>query len=164
MCIDESIVNLWWHYEEIAMHFNELIMQYRLQLMGGAGAIGAISSYFIGSHVQKPERRHTIRAYVATVMIMLLIAASLLDLLYYNELLQGAVDALKKFEMEHPEIYMSTLIEHRFKDPISGETSRGTEIIYYVYGIIIIPLALFTIWSWYVFAKERLQKNSTNND
>jgi uncharacterized membrane protein YfcA len=148
MEIDQKVIDLWWHYEEIAMHFNQLIIQYRLQLMGGAGAIGALASYFIGSHVQKAERRHVIRAYVATVIFVLLLAAAILDVCYYNELLLGAVDALKSFEGQHPEIYMSTRIDSRF-------ANRGISVIFSVYGLILIPLALFTIWSWCVFLQER---------
>ena len=68
----------------------------------GAGAIGALSSYFIGSHVKVLERRHIIRTYVATVVLILLSAAALLDLCYYNELLLGAADALKQFESGIP--------------------------------------------------------------
>ena len=148
MEIDQKVIDLWWHYEEIAMHFNQLIIQYRLQLMGGAGAIGALASYFIGSHVPKSERRHVIRAYVATVIFVLLLAAAILDVFYYNELLLGAVDALKSFEAQHPEIYMSTRIDGRF-------ANRGISVIFTVYGLILVPLAVFTIWSWIVFFQER---------
>ena len=100
----DQAINLWWHYEEIAMHFNQLIIEYRLQLMGGAGAIGALASYFVGSHIQELEQKHAIRAYISLIILVLLFAAMLLDILYYDNLLQGAVDALVKFESEHPEI------------------------------------------------------------
>ena len=71
----------------------------------------------------------------------------LLDVLYYDNLLQGAVDALIQFEKEHPEIYMSTTIEKRFDN-------RGLWIIKLVYSVILVPLALFTIWSWKEYCKE----------
>jgi hypothetical protein len=35
--IPPNVIDLWFHYEQVAMHFNELIMQYRLQLMGARG-------------------------------------------------------------------------------------------------------------------------------
>lgn len=148
MDLNQSVVDLWWRYEQVAMHFNELIIQYRLQLMGGAGLVGTLSSYFIGSHVRNAERRHTIRAYVATVVLILLSAGAALDLFYYNELLLGAVDALKQFESEHPAIYMSTAIDKRF-------SAQGVNTLYLVYGIILVPLAIFTVWSWYALVRER---------
>ena len=149
MGLDNNVINLWWHYEEIAMHFNNLLIQYRLQLMGGAGAVGAIASYFVASHVDNPERRHTIRVYITTGLLILISAAVMLDLCYYNELLIGAVEALLKIEREHPEIYMSTLIAKRFE----GE---GLSTIYVVYILILVPLFILTVWSWIVFVRERL--------
>ena len=43
----EEVIKLWFHYEQIAMHFNDLIIQYRLQLMGGAGAIGTFYFFLV---------------------------------------------------------------------------------------------------------------------
>ncbi len=147
MNIDQTI-ELWFHYEEIAMHFNELIIQYRLQLMGGIGSIGALSGYFIGSKVDSAEMRHKLRAFIATGILLLLLAAWNLDINYYNNLLRGAVDALIQFERDHPEINMSTSIKARF-------TYSATSTIYITYLIIAIPLMIFAIWSWWVLWKER---------
>ncbi len=133
-------IQLWFHYEEIAMHFNQLILQYRLQLMGGAGAIGALSTYLIGSNVTDVAQRNWLRLLVSAGLLVLIVAAATLDLLYYNELLRGAVDALIEYERLHPEINMSTLIEKRV-------TSLGITAIYVVYGIVIIPLSIFVVWS-----------------
>ncbi len=146
MNMDQTI-NLWFHYEEIAMHFNGLIIQYRLQLMGGIGSIGALSGYLIGSKIDSAEMRHKLRAFVATGILILLIAACNLDIYYYNELLRGAVDALIEFEKEHPEIYMSTYIKARFNH-------SATERIYVSYSLIFIPLICFMVWSWWVLWKE----------
>jgi len=155
-------VSLWWHYEQIAMHFNELIIQYRLQLMGGAGAIGTLATYVIGSKVSIPERRHTIRAYVTTVIFVLLTAAAALDVFYYDKLLHGAVDAFLLLEKSHPEIIMSTRIDQEFPN-------HGYDVIYFVYGIILIPLFIFTFWPWIVFISERTRnhadyRNDENTD
>ena len=132
----DQIIELWFHYEEIAMHFNELIIQYRLQLMGGIGSIGALSGYFIGSKVDSAEMRHKLRAFIATGILLLLLAAWNLDINYYNNLLRGAVDALIQFEREHPDINMSTSIKARF-------TNSATNTICITYLIIAIPLMIF---------------------
>jgi hypothetical protein len=144
-------IQLWYHYEQIAMHFNELIIQYRLQLMGGAGAIGALSTYFIGSHVRPARRRHMIRSWISTIILILFSSAAILDIFYYDKLLQGAIDVLLQFELKHPEINMSTHIESTFSD-------RGLWVIYTVYGSIIGLLTIFTIWSWAIFLCERRKK------
>ena len=155
MTIDQTI-ELWFHYEEIAMHFNELIIQYRLQLMGGIGSIGALSGYFIGSKVEEITMRHKLRAFIATGILLLLWAAWNLDINYYNQLLRGAVDALIQLEKEHPEINMSTAIKARF-------TNSATTTICRTYLIVGIPLFLFTIWSWYVLWKESKKQDSPEN-
>ena len=33
--LDPEVIKLWYHYEEVAMHFNGLIMQFRIQVMAG---------------------------------------------------------------------------------------------------------------------------------
>ena len=152
--INPDVVQLWFHYEEIAMHFNELIIQYRLHLMGGIGLIGALSGYLIGNNVESPYMRHKLRALISSGLLVLFIAAAYLDLGYYNELLRGAVDALEKFESEHKEVYLSTYIVNRF-------SGHATVRIYITYAIVLIPFLLFTLWSWYVFIKEWLTSRST---
>ncbi|MCH8976900.1 MAG: hypothetical protein IH836_04665 [Proteobacteria bacterium] len=133
-------IQLWYHYEQIAMHFNELIIQYRLQLMGGAGAIGALASYLIGLKDNNDIHRARVRTAVSWILFVLLCAAAVLDLFYYNQLLQGAVDALLAYEESVPGINMSTMIENNvFK--------RGTWVIYLVYSLILVPLLIFAIWS-----------------
>lgn len=141
MQLTDAEVAIWFHYEEIAMHFNQLIMQYRLQLMGGFGAIGAISSYLVGGKVTDEGRRIWLRCLIATGLLVLVIAAAILDVFYYNLLLQGAVDALIEFESQHPPLNMSTLIERKV-------AHRGLYTIYFVYSAVIGTLAAFTIWSW----------------
>ena len=143
-----QIIDLWFHYEQIAMHFNELIIQYRLQLMAGLGAIGALSGYLIGNKVDDVLMQLRLRAYVSTGLLFLFIAASYLDLFYYNELLRGAVKAILKLEAEHPDIlYLSTYVKDEFRD-------GATHHLYITYGLIAVPLFCFVFWSWYTFAVE----------
>ncbi|MEQ8427620.1 MAG: hypothetical protein RLT87_00730 [Gammaproteobacteria bacterium] len=149
MELDQAI-NLWFHYEEIAMHFNELIIQYRLQLMGGAGAIGAIASYLVGSKVESEIDRHKLRALISTGLLIIFVSAAYLDLFYYNELLRGSVDALIELEAKYPELNMSTSIKARFPN---GATSR----IYITYLLVLIPLIFFTLWSWFTCKPKKIK-------
>lgn len=139
---DQAIL-LWHHYEEVAMHFNELIIQYRIQLMSGAGIIGVASSYFIVKNKSEGHLNYKLIAFISTSSFILLSAAAVLDLGYYNELLRGAVEAIVELEKQHKKfLYMSTCIKDQFGS--SGASIR----IYAAYGIIMIPLLILTIWSW----------------
>ncbi len=132
-------VDLWFHYEEIAMHFNELIIQYRLQLMGGTGAIGAVAAYLILGK-EDVALRNRMLILISCLMLILLCAAAFLDLFYYNKLLDGAVVALLEFEKNHPEINMSTYIHAEVQD-------WAKLAIWLWYGAIIVPLGIFAVWS-----------------
>lgn len=150
----EQAIEVWWHYEEVAMHFNQLIIQYRLQLMGGFGAIGVVSGYLVGSKVEEPDVRRKLRALISTGLLMLVVAAAYLDIRYYNELLRGAVDALLELEGKYPELYLSTRIKERFP-------GSATLRIYIAYSLFIVPLIIFTVWSWWVVIKKAYAKTQT---
>lgn len=151
--LSSDVIDLWYHYEQVAMHFNELIMQYRLQLMGGLGAIGALSGYLIGGNVKDQQERNWLRALVSSGLLLLLTAAAALDLFYYDRLLQGAVDALVDYEHKHPQINLSTLIEKKV-------TYRGMIPIVFAYSLIFVGLGWFTAWAWVVFFRERPRSRS----
>ena len=140
-------VELWFHYEEIAMHFNGLIIQYRLQLMGGVGAIGAVASYLIASRTEE-AMRPGLRLVVSATLLVLVCAAAYLDIFYYNQLLVGAVDALLEFEKNNPSINMSTRIHEAVED-------WPWPVIHIWYGAIIVPLAVFVLWSFSDYFKSQ---------
>jgi len=136
----EQVIDLWFHYEEVAMHFNELIIQYRLQLMGGAGAIGALSAYLIGDKVADKRKRYWLRSLASSGLFVLVLAAAMLDLLYYNKLLLASVEALVDFEKAHPPLNMSTHIAEEVGN-------QGLPVICSVYAVVLGTLGGFTIWS-----------------
>jgi hypothetical protein len=119
-----------------------------LQLMGGAGAIGALASYLIGAQVKSPLQQLRLRSVVSFGLFVLIFAAASLDVFYYNQLLLGAVDALLKFESEHPEIYMSTMIS-------TSVTNRGFLTIYGVYGGILAVLGVYTVDALITYKKAK---------
>jgi hypothetical protein len=135
-----SVLDQWYRYEEIAMHFNNLIMQFRLQLLGGIGLMGTIASYLIGGKMRPNNQQHRVAAIFSAGLAVLLAAVASLDLLYYSRLLDGAVRALVEFESKHREIQMSTRIEE-----IVG---WGKYSVWMAYGIVILFLGLFSRWSF----------------
>jgi hypothetical protein len=134
-----SVLDQWYRYEEIAMHFNNLIMQYRLQLLGGVGLIGTIASYLIGGKMELGKQQHWVAAVFSGGLAVLLAALASLDVFYYTKLLEGAVQALLEFERQHPQIQMSTRIEQ-----IVG---WGKYTVWFAYGIVLGGLLAFSWWS-----------------
>lgn len=141
-------VALWWHYEELAMHFNGLIMQFRLQVLGGAGAIGAVSGYLSNSGtITDGKQRERLRTQIALSLWILILCAALLDVFYYRLLLEGAVIAIVDLEKQHPEIQMSTDIQR--------VVGSGVNVIYWVYGLLLTTLGYFVITSWRTYRKSK---------
>ena len=155
MTVDPTVLAQWYHYEEIAMHFNTLIMQFRLQLLGGAGLIGTLASYLIGGKVKNVAQRHWLRFLVSGGLFVLIFAAALLDVFYYDYLLRGAVQALLDFEKLHPEIQMSTTIENT--------VGWGKYIADLSYVLVLGTLFLFTCWSWIQYRRERARLLARRN-
>lgn len=144
--VSDATLQLWFHYETIAMHFNELIIQYRLQLMGGTGAIGAIAFALIQGKDMSPSEMRLYRMLLTTLMLVLVSAAGYLDLAYYSKLLEGAVAALLDLEKSIPQIKMSTQIAEHV-----GE--KGLRAACYWYAALIGPLTVLCLWSQYKFWK-----------
>jgi hypothetical protein len=142
-----DVVALWYHYEEIAMHFNTLIMQFRLQVIGGVGALGTLAGYLIGEKVKNIQQQDWLRALISTGLWVLIVAAAILDLAYYNRLLRGSVAALLQFEQQHPEIQMSTQIE--------ATVGQGKYAAAASYGLMLGVLGLFSGWAWFRFLCAR---------
>jgi hypothetical protein len=139
---DSAIVALWWHYEELAMHFNGLIMQFRVQVLGGAGAIGTLAGYLINSgKIDDEQQRERLRAVVAAGLWVLIASAALLDVFYYRQLLEGAVNAIIDFERQHPEIQISTEIKRT--------VGRGVDVIWVVYTLLLATLGTFALRSYW---------------
>ncbi len=152
---NSEVINLWWHYEEIAMHFNELIIQYRLQVMAGAGVIGTVSSYIVAEKIKNPADKHKVRAIISLMLLTLIISAAFLDLAYYNELLRGSVKALIRFENSYDFLYMSSEISSEFK--FFKFYIPSYVIVGLVYSIIILPLLLFTNRSWKLYKEDEFK-------
>ena len=94
------IFEVWDKYENIAMHFNDLLIKLRTQAIGGVAAIAAIAT--IVAVISKDSTGSTFNwAMMAGVFFFLIIfwvAVWILDFKYYNRLLLGTVDALLETE------------------------------------------------------------------
>lgn len=114
--------NTWKKYENIAMHFNDLIIRLRTQSIGGIAALAAILGIFLTD--KNGNNDITFNYGLASIALLLLIlfwiAIWILDLRYYNRLLEGAVNAILILEknkekfFKDKEINLSTNIENAF--------------------------------------------------
>ena len=92
---------LWSKYEDVAMHFNDLIIKLRTQALAGLAGVITVSGLAV-NFVGKPTSHTEWEVLFATVLFLTLawIALLLLDLFYYDKLLQGAVNALYQHEKD----------------------------------------------------------------
>ena len=149
-----DVQSLWAEYEKIAMHFNDLLMRLRSQSLAGIAAISTVVGIF------SKESNIAMDWLVAQAIFMALgafwIAVWCLDMLYYNRLLIGAVEALHQLEKQTKAqktfdgyINMSTLIEAEFLKPVwSLRRPRFIGIVAFyviVFGLIVAG-AVFSWW------------------
>lgn len=113
---------LWKEQERIAMHFNDLIMKVRIQALGALAAIitvGGVALKFISSEGPLPWG---VISAALLVLIVLWCAIWVLDFLYYNRLLMGAVDSLLVIEKEIQEgkKEITLNMSHMIEDSVHG--------------------------------------------
>jgi hypothetical protein len=111
----EQRFKMWEKYEEVAMHFNDLILRLRVQVLGGVTAVFALSGIAV-NFAARPATPEQWDVIFGTLLFLIAawVAIAILDLCYYHTLLLGAVDALLELE-ENSNIVLSTRIEKRFR-------------------------------------------------
>jgi len=110
------IFALWKKYEDITMHFNDLLIRLRTQALAAVAALATIIGIF-AKETQQPHTSWEMVAFAFFFLFLFWIAVWVIDFRYYNRLLAGAVYALLKLEEQSKEklyvrhIDMSTNIE-----------------------------------------------------
>lgn len=110
---ETAILELWKEYEKVAMHFNELMMRWRLQAIGGLAGLVTLAGFVVGDVAD--ETRYRAMVLLAILFASAWVGVAAIDLFYYRRLLKGAVDALIDLEKRTPLITLSTTIENRAK-------------------------------------------------
>lgn len=149
-----DVQGLWVQYEEIAMHFNDLLMRLRTQSLAGIAAVSALVGIFSKAANTTVNTEWLVAEALFVAMGAFWIAVWCLDMLYYNRLLIGAVAALHKLEKQTKTgeafdgyIDMSTLIEAEFSKPVwSLKQPRFTGIVafYLIVFLLIVAGAIFS--------------------
>src|SRR5581483_7463808 len=107
---------LWSRYEEITMHFNELLMRLRLQSLAGIAAVSTLVGLFSKEGIADVRVSWLVATGIFLALALFWVAIWCLDFLYYNRLLGGAVAGLLQLEDQIKSgtvtnIQMSTTIE-----------------------------------------------------
>lgn len=112
-----DLFTVWKEYEEIAMHFNDLLLKIRTQSLAAVAAFATIAGVLLkGESISHELRWGTLTA-VFIALCVFWLAIWILDFTYYNRLLLGAVKALIAIEEESKlstrtaSIYVSTNIQ-----------------------------------------------------
>lgn len=113
---EEQEFALWQKYEDVAMHFNGLVIKLRTQALGGIAAIITLSGLSV-NFVSKSTTsiQWVILAGTFVFLLLVWVAIWIIDMQYYNRLLQGAVRAIIECESKtEGRITLSTTIERQF--------------------------------------------------
>ena len=120
-----EIFEVWKEYEQIAMHFNELLIQLRMRALGGVAAISALVG-ILSKGDTVADFRWGIVSSVLLVLTLVWIAIWIIDVKYYTRLLLGSVRAvLEVEEISHRAKTVSSLqMSHRIKETVEGDFSN----------------------------------------
>lgn len=147
---DSEIRQLWAKYEDIAMHFNDLLMRLRSQSVAGIAAVSTLVGIFTREGIADVHMDWLIATVIFFAMVVFWVAIFCIDSFYYNRLLLGAVAAIKDLEARTAgsiHIDMSTRIEAEFGNPIWGfkwPRYFGVVAFYVIVWVIIIVGAIFS--------------------
>lgn len=135
----KDLQSVWEKSEDVAIHFNDLIMRWRLQAVGGLAAITTLAGFVVGDADTFRDR------YKAMLMLSLFLACAwvgvaVLDLFYYRLLLLGSVRSIRKLEDQLPHIQLSTDI-----DLVAGKGAKVAPWIFYALGLF--PLLVLMAWA-----------------
>lgn len=92
------IFEVWSKYEEVAMHFNDLLLKIRTQALGVVAALSTIVGIFAKTTDVKLSWEMATGAFL--ILSIFWIAIWTIDFRYYNRLLIGAVLAITSIEEE----------------------------------------------------------------
>ena len=140
------IFDVWKEYEEIAMHFNNLIVQLRLRALGRVAVILTVFGFAFRGDLGASSAWGLL-AVVIILLSVAWVAVWILDMRYYNRLLRGAVLAIIEIERlstegkEVKELNLSRWVEKsvrgdkELKGKLAAPIARNA-----FYGIIILAL------------------------
>lgn len=138
-------VELWEKAEEVAMHFNGLIMSFRLKALAAVTlGVGLIGTTLLTKEGEIPHRHNFMLAMLAMIFLAFgWCAMWVIDFGYYSRLLRGAVSELLRLEQQsNGVIKLSTEIERVAKGSrFSDRVARG--VFYILPLVLLLAVAAF---------------------
>lgn len=140
---------VWKKYEEIAMHFNDLISRLRFQALAGVAGLSASIGLLADKLAGDGKTPESIASWAFGVLAILWVALFALDFFYYNRLLIGAVEEIQRLEKHSRRsdrvgmIAFSLSVTSAVDVPVlSGLTRRGQRGPLVFYGIVFVCLVV----------------------
>lgn len=117
-------LDLWAKSEEIAMHFNQLIVTFRLRALAAIGVAGGLIGTVLLNEKTAQVTRFNYVAFAGAMFFIaiLWLAVWAIDLLYYHRLLLGAVAELLRLERESNGVV-------RLSTSIGAKAERGWDTV-----------------------------------
>lgn len=94
------IFTVWEKYEDVAMHFNDLLIKLRIQALAGVTVLAVLASIVSNVKTYNFQGTWVIAAAVFGALLVVWVAIWALDMLYYNRLLIGSVVAIIDLEKQ----------------------------------------------------------------
>jgi hypothetical protein len=170
------IRDLWEKYEDIAMHFNDLIIRLRTQALAGVAALSTLVGVFAKADIGPFSYSWEIAGFVFLALAAFWIAIWILDFAYYNKLLIGAVAALIELERRSQttnivlEINLSTRIEESVRGDLAfpGTLTEWQKVNIRrgrvaFYSIVLVALLAGAGLSFYTYNHPRAEAHQANN-
>jgi hypothetical protein len=166
-----TVHDLWAKYEDIAMHFNDLLIRLRTQALAAVAAISTLVGIFTKTDPTSVHVSWEIATAVFIGLAAFWVAIWAIDRCYYNRLLIGAVIALRDIEAESQKakpslvIDLSTKIEQHVSRPFSDprpfwqrfQSKIGVRAFY------AIVLATILTGAYYCYQKELSTRVTANS-
>lgn len=141
---------LWSKYEDIAIHFNGLLMRLRSGSLAAVAAASTVVGILADEADGDLSLDWLVAAGIFSAMSVVWIAIFCLDLFYYNKLLNGAVSAITQLESDTLEgrkpqgINLSMIVENEFTAGKSARAPKGVLGFYTLVFGLLIAGALFS--------------------
>lgn len=138
---NKQFFELWCKYEDMTVHFNGIILKVRIQAL----ALVSILMTIIGAVAKNSDKIPLIfLIFIFLTLLVFWVAIWLLDIKYYNKILNANVDALVELEKNNKDInhvikpILSTVIRNKIKSDFYPN-------LFYFMGSLLLTLGL--VWS-----------------
>jgi hypothetical protein len=142
----ERWIEVWAKAEDVAMHFNELIMNYRLKAIGGVSvAAGLVGTVLLTKSTDAPTRvSWGIFGGAMAFLAVIWIALATIDMAYYRRLLLGAVDEAVRLEGQTGgDVQLSGKIEGHAKRRSYEKSGSAFYLLPFIAMIVVCAFAFY---------------------